>query len=90
MFDRYDEGRLDEKAIHIGCKDFSMNDLLVVIPERYTEIFRNVRFENMSEFSRALMFARCADEARYHKRSDWVQENEVALNWFLKNRPINR
>ena len=64
MFDR-----LDEKVIHIGCKDYSMNDLLVVIPDQYTYIFRDVRFENMSEFSRALMFAHCADEAKQYKTS---------------------
>lgn len=84
MFERF-----DEKVIHIGSKDYSMNDLIVNIPERYTEIFRCVRFENMTEFSRALMFARCAEEARDYRRGDLVQQNEVALNWFLKNRPIN-
>lgn len=82
--------RLEEKIIHIGNKDYSMEDLLVVIPEQYSDVFRNVRFENMSEFSRALMFARCADEAKDYRRPDLQRENEVSLNWFVKNRPFNK
>lgn len=80
--------RLQEKIIHIGDKDYSMDDLLVVIPEQYSEMFRKIRFNNMSEFSRALMFARCADEAKDRHRSDLQKENEAALNWFVNNRPL--
>ena len=81
--------RLEEKIIHIGDKNYSMNDLLVVIPEQYSDIFRKVRFANMGEFSRALMFARCAEEARFYNKP-WLQrENEISLNWFVKHRSID-
>lgn len=80
--------RLEEKIIHIGDKDYSMNDLLVVIPEQYSDVFRKVRFKNMSEFSKALAFARCADEAKDYRRMDLQKQNEVSLNWFVTNRPL--
>ena len=83
MFERF-----EEKIIHIGEKDYSMNDLIVNIPERYSDIFRKVRFENMSEFSRALMFAKCAEEARDYRRTDLIMANEISLNWFVTNRPL--
>lgn len=83
-----DNERFEEKIIHIGDKDYSMDDLLVVIPEEYTDIFRNVRFANRDEFNKALMFAHCAEAARYNKMPIALQENEDALRWYLKHRSI--
>lgn len=80
--------RFNEKIIHIGDKDYSMDDFLVVIPEEYADIFRSVRFENRDEFNRALMFAHCAEAARYHKKPIALQENESALKWYLKHRSV--
>lgn len=82
MFDRF-----NEKIIHIADKNYSQDDLLVIIPEEYADIFRKVRFLNRDEFNKAYMFARCAESARYHKMPIQLQENENNLRWYLKHRP---
>lgn len=81
--------RFEEKIIHIADKDYSMDDLLVNIPEEYADIFRNVRFANRDEFNEAYMFAHCAESCRYHKMPIELQQNENGLKWYLKNRSIN-
>lgn len=38
-------------------------EMIVVIPERYKDLFEGHAFESMHDFSMALMFAGCAFEA---------------------------
>lgn len=77
-----------EKLIHIGSDDYSAEELIVTIPHQYVDYFRNVRFNNMSEFSRALAFAKCAQEARFYEDASKIRQYEVSLAWFLENRHI--
>lgn len=80
--------RFEERIIHIADKDYSMDDLLVVIPEEYADVFRNVRFANRDEFNEAYVFAHCAESARYYKTPIVLQQNENGLKWYLKHRSI--
>lgn len=77
-----------EKLIHIGSDDYSAEELIVTIPHQYVDYFKNVRFDNMTEFSRALAFAKCAQEAKYYKDASKLRQYEVSLAWFLDNRHI--
>ena len=59
----------------IAGKSWTSDDMLVVIPCRYKELFEGHSFRDKETFSRALMFASCAAEAWYYDRN-WVAERD--------------
>lgn len=69
----------------IGGQHFDTDHLFTVIPERYRADFEGHAFKNMTEFSKAVMFAKCAQEARYYKAWLQVTRNENTMKNILKN-----
>ena len=58
-------------------------DLLIMIPIHYREHFEGHAFRDMAHLSRALMFANCANEARYYRKPWLVEQNERELKHQL-------
>ena len=69
----------------INGMDFDTDHLFTVIPERYRAEFEGHIFKNMTEFSKAVMFAKCAQEARYYEAWFDVMRNEETMRNILKN-----
>ena len=85
-----------DREIHfkINGRDWTDDRLLVSIPSRYADLFEGVNFPSKDLFSRALMFANCAEEAIYYKM-DWVYEQDERdlkslLAKFEKSSPADR
>ena len=69
----------------INGQQFDTDHLFTVIPERYRSEFEGHNFKTMTEFSKAVMFAKCAQEARYYNDPRSVMENENTMRNILKN-----
>ena len=74
----------DNVNVIINGKAYRTEDLNVTIPGRYQDRFEGHRFADMHDFSMAIMYARCAQEARYSGEPLAVMLNERTLNNFLK------
>ena len=68
----------------IAGKDKTDDDFLIVIPAQYVKQFEGHNFPSLEIFSKALMFANCANEARYYGRSWIVERDEQSLAECLK------
>lgn len=68
----------------INGQPFDTDHLFTVIPERYRNEFEGHSFKNMTEFSKAVMFAKSAQEARYYKAWWQVTQNENTMRNILK------
>ena len=68
----------------IDGQQFDTDHLFTVIPERYRNEFEGHSFKSMKEFSKAVMFAKCAQEARYYNTPWKVTENENTLRNILE------
>ena len=79
MFDR-------EIHFKIGNRDWTDESLMVCIPYHYADLFEGAAFKDKDHFSRALMFASCAAEARYYDRPWIVERDERSLMECLKKR----
>ena len=69
----------------IGGQKFDTDHLFTVIPERYRSEFEGHSFKSMTEFSKAVMFAKCAEEARVYEVWWRVTQDERTLRNILKN-----
>lgn len=67
----------------INGKTYTDDDLLVCIPSHYKPLFEGHEFPNRELFSRALMFAGCAAEARYYNRMAACERDEAELDRVL-------
>ena len=54
----------EEVRLFVGEDEYTSGQLLVVIPNRYKDLFDGARFEDMHHLSQALGAARIAQEAR--------------------------
>ena len=73
-----------EVKFTIGGKEWSDERLMVAIPVHYRDLFENHDFPNMEIFRRALMYASCANEARYYNRPWITQRDEISLRKCLE------
>ena len=71
--------------IIINGTHFDTDTLLVSIPTKYRPEFEGRSFKNMTEFSKAIMFASCADEAFSHQAYARYMRDEQTLRNILKN-----
>ena len=55
-----------EISFTIGGRRFTPDNLMVCIPQRYADKFDGREFEDMHEFSMALMFASSANESAFY------------------------
>ena len=72
-----------EVNFKINGRETSDEKLLVTIPERYADLFEGYDFGSKEHFSKALMYAGCANEAFYYDRWWLVQQNERSLRNIL-------
>lgn len=63
----------------IAGERVTSDDLMITIPIHYRDLFDGHRFDNLSAFSKALMYASGAAEGRYYNRPHIVKQNEEAL-----------
>ena len=75
--------------VKINGEPHSIQELLITIPERYKPMFENHDFQSMRELGRAVMFASCAQEARYNSRPDIVRINEQSLKAIINPKEEN-
>lgn len=68
---------------YIGNRLTNSDEMLVRIPEEYVKYFDNHRFKDASDLSKALMFANCAEEARFYNNLRSLEENEESLKIYL-------
>lgn len=68
----------------ISGKEWSDDRLMVDIPKHYENLFEGHDFPNEEIFSRALMFASCANEAKHNNRPWIVEQDEISLRKFLE------
>ena len=68
----------------VAGKVTSDDQLLIMIPRRYRDMFEGCEFLDMHELSMAVMHASCANEARYYNRPWKVEEYEHDLMRVLK------
>lgn len=59
----------------INGRETSDREYHVLIPFRYADLFEGHEFRSKEHFSRALMYAGCANEAFYYNRP-WVMERD--------------
>lgn len=69
----------------INGREFETDELFVVIPWRYRAEFEGHVFKNMTEFSKAVMFARCAEEAETYRVWHQMQRDEETMRNILAN-----
>ena len=85
---RYNEDirKWEDKPIHfkIGAVDKTDDDYLVSIPAHYVELFEGHDFPSLEIFRRALMFANCANEARYYNKPWLTERDERSLRECLE------
>ena len=67
----------------IAGKAWTDDDLMVVIPSRYREMFEGHNFKTMHDFDLARMFASCADEAWYYNKPWRAEDDERSLRRVL-------
>jgi hypothetical protein len=67
----------------VANKTYTDEDLLILIPIHYKDLFEGHAFRDMAHLSRAVMFANCANEARYYRRPWLVEQNEKELQHQL-------
>ena len=76
----------EDSPIHfqIAGVDKTDDDYLVSIPAHYVPKFEGHNFPSLEIFKRALMFAGCANEARYYNRPWIVERDERCLEKCLE------
>lgn len=76
----------EDRPIHfqIAGIDKTDDDLLVTIPVSYARQFEGHNFPSLEIFQRALMFAACANEARYYNKLWIMERDEKSLEDCLK------
>lgn len=73
----------NEIRFTVSGRQTSNDELMVLIPRRYADLFDGHEFKDMHELSMALMHASCAEEARDYNRPWKVQEYEGDLKRTL-------
>lgn len=77
-----------DTIINIANKTYKADDLIIYVPYMYREKIEKIRFKDMEELSKALMYMNCAEKAIESQNELLFKQNEVAINWFIENRAI--
>ena len=73
-----------EVLFSVNGDKYTDKELLLCIPYEYKHLFNGASFNNMTELSRAVAFARCAFEAKVHNVPYLVRQNEKCLERCFK------
>lgn len=74
--------------INVANKTYKADDLIIYVPYMYREKIEKIKFKDREELSKALMYMNCAEKAIESQNELLFKQNEVAINWFIKNRAI--
>ena len=75
-----------DTIINIGDRTYKADDLIVYVPCMYREKIEKIKFNDTEELSKCLMYMKCAEKAIESQDEFLFKRNEVAINWFIKNR----
>lgn len=77
-----------DTIINIGDRTYTADDLIVYVPYMYREKIEKIKFNDTEELSKALMYMKCTEKAIESEDEFLYKRNEVAINWFIKNRAM--